>query len=83
MSVITESDFKDWKDNPVTKLVYEAMQEVKNDMIMFLAQGGTIRSTDSPSTEYIVGRIQGVSDFLLAELGDLESTSKESASYEH
>lgn len=60
---ITKEEFLNWKENKVTQMVMQELQQVKEDLKEILGNGGSL-GKDSPATEYFVGRIQGINEVL-------------------
>lgn len=60
---ITREQFTSWQENNVTVAVMKGLENIKEDLKEFLANGGTLPA-DSVSTDFIVGRVQGLNDFL-------------------
>ena len=57
-------DFKDWKNNPVTKWVFEELELMKKDYCVALGSGATLDSTSTQRTALMtaesVGFIAGI-----------------------
>jgi len=72
---ISREEYKEWRESKVTKEVMKGLSQVQEDLKEFLSNGGTL-GKDSVSTDFIVGRIQGLNDFLNVEY-------EEKSTYEH
>jgi len=66
MEAISKESYNSWKENEVTEFVVKQLEELKANRTEFLAQGGTL-SDAPPSTDFIVGYIQGLNEFLNIE----------------
>lgn len=64
---ITAEEFKRWRNDKVTKKVFDTLTEQRANWMMYLANGRTIHKDTEVSTDFVVGRIQGINDFLLME----------------
>ena len=60
---ITKADFSEWKDHPVTKEVFSMLQQQLEGIKTDLGNGITMANKNL-TTDYLVGRIQGLNDFL-------------------
>jgi hypothetical protein len=63
---ISKEEYIDWRDSRVTKFVRGKLEEIKSANKDFVANGGTLKG-DGPSTDFIVGYIQGLNEFLNTE----------------
>lgn len=63
----SKAEFEVWKNDPVTKYIVSVLEETKTDVSNFLCNGGTLNKNSPMTTDYIVGRIQGLNDFLNVE----------------
>jgi hypothetical protein len=64
---ISKEEFINWKDSKVTKFFQDRLSELREDRKEFMAAGGTL-SKDSPvTTDFLVGYIQGLNEFLNSE----------------
>jgi hypothetical protein len=61
---ITKEEFKDWYTSKVTKLVLDQLRTLREELKEYIGNGGTLRKDSVISTEYAVGRIQGLNDVL-------------------
>ena len=68
---ISREEWNDWKGNKVTEFLTEKLKELKDDRAAYLCNGGTL-SSQSVGTEYIVGYIQGLNEFLNTEYEERE-----------
>jgi len=64
---ITKESYNSWKENEVTEFVVNQLKELKENRTEFLARGGTLSSDAQVSTDFIVGYIQGLNEFLNIE----------------
>jgi len=73
---ITKEEFNNWKDNIVTQTVFNELIQIREGLKEALGNGASL-AKDAPSTEYFVGRIQGINEILNIEY------EEPSQSYEH
>ena len=71
MTEITKEQYSNWKDNNVTQFVDKLLRDLAEDRKNYLASGGTLKE-DSVSTDFIVGYLQGLNEFLNMEYEDSE-----------
>ena len=71
IEVVSKEEFSLWKENKVTKVVTEMLQEVVERNKAFVFDGGTISDTGK-STAEVVGFVQGVSLFLALDVVEEE-----------
>ena len=64
---ITKEEFQAWKENKVTMTITQGLVDIQNDLKDFLGNGGTIAKDSTISTDFIVGRIQGLNEVLNIE----------------
>ncbi len=76
MEVVSKEEFALWKDNKVTKVITDMLEEVKAANIDYVVSGGTLKDGDNATASY-VGIIKGINIFL-----DIEVV-EEADSYEH
>ena len=60
---ISKEEFVSWEDSKVTQFVTNKLKEIKEANKDFVSNGGTLKG-DGPSTDFIVGYIQGLNEFL-------------------
>ena len=60
MEQITKAEFNEWKENKITKMVMASLEQTKVENQEFISNGGTITKDSTTSTDFIVGRIQGI-----------------------
>ena len=65
--MITAEQFAEWREQPVTKEIFDALQDVKDDLQERLASGQTIgqKADDTHgTTNKLVGQIEGLNQLL-------------------
>lgn len=67
---ISKEEFKEWYGNKVTQFVIAKLTAERDGFMFSLANGRTIVKDPDFTTEYAVGRIQGINDFVLIEYED-------------
>ena len=67
---ISKEEFKEWYGNKVTQFVLAKLAAERDGFMFSLANGRTIVKDPEFTTEYAVGRIQGINDFVLIEYED-------------
>lgn len=67
--MISQSDFLDWKANPVTKAVFKAIEERCYDLAVDLAGKAGL---DSLEDRYTAGMIRGLEQIAQIEFGEAE-----------
>lgn len=78
---ITKEQFAEWRNSAVTKEVMKLIEEQRDDIVAFLANGGTLNKSATISTDFVVGRIQGLNELLNIEYE--ESTEEKREAYGH
>lgn len=82
MEELTREEFNSWKEQKVTKIVAKALGELQEGLKEHLSAGGTLTDENSSNkTAFVVGRIQGLSDFLKVEFDDAPEAKKDD--YDH
>jgi len=64
---IEKAEFQEWLDSKVTQFVMDELKGRKESCQESLSNGATLDMAGISSTESVVGRIQGLNDFLLIE----------------
>ena len=67
---ISKEEYKQWRKSKVTEYVMQQMEIERERWMYFLANGRTIATDAEITTEFVVGRIQGINDFALIEYED-------------
>lgn len=72
MHPITAADFLHWKDNPVTKYVYNIMRELRKEELERIEDGAILSNAERVviETSLAVGRVQGIDLLLDMEVKD-------------
>lgn len=85
MDLITPSkeEFEEWMQSNVTQYVRHLIQETQDNVKEFLCNGGTLNKNQPLTTDYVVGRIQGLNDFLLIKYEEVDEKSKQGKNYDH
>lgn len=78
---ISKEEFTEWENNRVTKYIKAALTDGRTRLTEFLAGGGTLQKDATVSTDFIVGKIQGVNEFLTVVYD--ESTEEKRDAYGH
>lgn len=78
---MTKTEYLEWKNHPTTVEVFKALTQARDDLKEYLANGGTLNKQSPVSTEFVVGRIQGLNEILLIEYE--ESIGEKQAAYGH
>jgi hypothetical protein len=74
---MTKTEFVEWKNHPTTVEVFRLLTAARDDYKEFLANGGTVVKDSNVSTEMLVGRIQGLNDFLLIQYEEAPEERRE------
>lgn len=87
MVVLSKQDVQDWKHNAVTKRYFEGLKESRNEILEYIAAGGTMGETvDNTAQELAgeLGKIKAIDDILNYTIEDLidEAVSVEEEEYE-
>jgi len=74
--MITGEQFTEWKDHPVTREVYKAIKEAKEDLGGQLGQGVflSLDSVDASALNHakIVGQVHGLNQLLELDFDEIE-----------
>ena len=65
--MITKEQFLEWKTHPVTIEVYKEVERAKQDLVLSLSEGFTIRQTAEDThgtTNKAIGQIEGLNQLL-------------------
>lgn len=65
MSNVSEAEYKEWRNHPVTLEVFGKVEESRKQIVDHLVYAGTMTSHTARDTAKAVGMIQGI-DMLLA-----------------
>lgn len=84
--MITAEQFAEWKEQPVTKEIFEALTDVKKSLVEKMAEGQTLgQSADVTHglTSKMVGQIEGLNQLLNIsyEQDDVDNEVSEVAGY--
>lgn len=64
---ITAEEFQEWKEHKITQEVLQTLKGEQQMDMEYLASGGTISKDATLTTDFLVGRIQGVNKILNIE----------------
>ena len=78
---ITKEQFAEWRNSAVTVEVMKLIEQQRDDIVEFLANGGTLNKSSAVSTDFVVGRIQGLNELLNIEYE--ESSEERREQYGH
>ena len=78
---ITKEQFAEWRNSAVTVEVMKLIEEQRDTIVEFLANGGTLNKSSAVSTDFVVGRIQGLNELLNIEYE--ESSEERREQYGH
>jgi len=78
---ITRQEYKEWLESRVTQFVAGTLAQMRVSHADHLCQGHTLAKDAERSTDWEVGYIQGISEFLNIKYDDEDN--KTVSSYEH
>lgn len=74
---ITKEQFAEWRNSAVTVEVMKLIEEQRDTIVEFLANGGTLNKSSAVSTDFVVGRIQGLNELLNIEYEESPEEKRE------
>ena len=74
---ITKEQFAEWRNSAVTVEVMKLIEEQRDTIVEFLANGGTLNKSSAVSTDFVVGRIQGLNELLNIEYEESSEERRE------
>ena len=80
---ITKEEFKEWYNSTITQFILSKLTSERDRWMFYMANGNTIRKDSEWTTDFVVGRIQGLNDFLLVQYEEdkAEKIAKERENY--
>lgn len=74
---ISREEFREWYGSKITQFVMGKLIRDRDEWVGYLANGRTIVKDADLTTEFVVGRIQGLNDFLLIKYESKEEKNAE------